>query len=341
MGDARTFVVPANSVDLVVTSPPYWSKRDYGIAGQIGMEPSPGEYVAAITDCLRHWRPMLRPHGSIFLNIGDSYHRNSLAGIPAAIEAAAMHNGWKIRNRIVWTKDGGMPEPASNRLAGRHEYIIHLALTSSLYYYDLHGYAATMGNGANPGDVWHIPQERNMGTHLAPYPAELARRCILLACPEQVCAACGQPRRRIVARTRQLDTGRPQGKRAMELATDLTDDHIAAIQATGISDVGKATRTQTGTGRNSVDVQRLAAEAKAVLGGYFREFTFAKKVTTGWTDCGCDAAWLQGTVLDPFVGTGTTVNVATGMGRTAIGVDLDLTSAPAATITGALLGPES
>jgi hypothetical protein len=101
-----------------------------------------------------------------------------------------------------------------------------------------------------------------------------------------------------------------------------TAAHIAAIQATGISDAGKALRVQTGTGKNAVDVRRLAAEAKKALGGYFREFTFAKKRTVGWTSCKCEATFKPAVVLDPFCGTGTTLRVASAMGRIAIGVDL-------------------
>ncbi len=110
----------------------------------------------------------------------------------------------------------------------------------------------------------------------------------------------------------------------MELAKEkgLTEAHIAAIQATGISDAGKALKVQTGTGRNSEIVKKLAAEAKEVLGGYFREFTFAKRETVGWTDCGCNAPFRPGIVLDPFMGTGTTLRAAKDVGRSAIGVDL-------------------
>jgi len=220
-----------------------------------------------------------------------------------------------------------MPEPAQNRLANRHEYIIHLAIRSD-YYYDLFGYSQAIGNGANPGDVWRINPERNMGRHLAPFPAEIVHRAILLACPQLVCSKCGAPRRRIVQRTAQLDARRPQARRAMELAkaAGLTDAHIAAIQATGISDAGKALHVQTGTGRNSATVQALAAEAKAALGGYFREFTFARRVTVGWTECGHDVVCDRGVVLDPFLGTGTTLRVAASMGRSVIGVDLDIHS---------------
>lgn len=109
----------------------------------------------------------------------------------------------------------------------------------------------------------------------------------------------------------------------MQLAKEagLTEAHLAAIRATGISDAGKALLTQTGTGRNSAEVQALAAEAKAVLGGYFREFTFGPKVTVSWTDCGHDAR-RPGRVLDPFSGTGTTGIAAAELDLTYIGADL-------------------
>jgi len=109
----------------------------------------------------------------------------------------------------------------------------------------------------------------------------------------------------------------------MELAAaaGLTDAHFAAIRATGVSDAGKALRIQTGTGKNSKTVQALAAEAKRALGGYFREFTYGRRRTVGWTDCGHDRL-VPGVVLDPFMGTGTAVRVACEMNRTGIGVDL-------------------
>lgn len=321
-GDARATGLPDNTVDLIVTSPPYWNKRDYGHEDQIGLEATPDAYVASIMDCLKEWKRVLRPTGSVFLNVGDTYHSKSLVGIPGRIEFQAVDAGWSVRNRIIWAKEGGMPDPVKNRLANRHEYVIHLTYKPT-YYYDLVGYSGAVGNGANPGDVWTINPERNMGQHLAPYPQELVRRAIMLGCPHQVCAACGTPRQRVVERTAELDPTRPQAKRAMELARQhaLTPAHIAAIQAFGVSDVGKSTKFQNGTGRNSLEVQRLAAEAKAVLGGYFREFTFAKKKTVGWTDCGHGIP-ARGVVMDPFMGTGTTLKTAVAEGRDAIGVDL-------------------
>lgn len=323
-GDARHVPVKAGGADIVITSPPYWLKRDYGVDGQIGQEATAEGYVGSLIDCMENWKTILPKWGSVFINIGDTYHNGSLANTPGRLEFAAHNAGWTVRNRIIWVKDAGMPDPAKDRLKSRHEYIIHFSMQRRDYYYDQFGYAEKYGNGTGPSDVWQIGLRRDVSEHLAPYPTELVDRIITLACPEQVCTCCGKPRRRIVERTAELDPTRPQAKRAMELAKmhGLSDAHIAAIQATGISDAGKAMKTQTGTGRNSATVKKLAAEAKQALGGYFREFTFAKRKSVGWTDCKCDGPFRRGIVLDPFMGTGSTLRAAGDAGRSAVGIDL-------------------
>lgn len=324
-GDARdtSSFIEKKSVDLIITSPPYWQKRDYGVVGQIGQEPTPQGYVDAMLDALKDWKKVLRDSGSIFLNVGDSYHKNSLVGIPGRLEAAAVDEGWLIRNRIIWAKNTGMPDPAKNRLVSRHEYIIHFVKKRN-YYYDLWAYSHKYGNGSNPGDIWNVGLNRDTGKHLAPFPEELVDRAITLACPYAVCTKCGKPLERLIRKTAQLDRTRPQARRAMELAEkhNLTDEHIRAIQATGISDAGKAQIYQNGTGKNSDEVKHLAAEAKKVLGGYFREFTFAKRITKGWTECECGSDTTPGSILDPFMGTGTSLDVAQKLGRSAYGIDL-------------------
>lgn len=323
VASADNIPIPDKSVDLIVTSPPYWNKRDYGFDGQIGNERTPEEYVSRMRTCFREWKRVLKDSGSLFLNIGDSYHNKSLVNIPAMLEAAAVEDGWICRNRIIWSKPTGMPEPAKDRLACRHEYIIHLTKKKT-YYYDSHGYREYLGTDATPSDVWVFPPDRSMSSHLAPFPKELVKRAIVLACPIAVCSKCGKAVTRSLERSMELDLNRPQARRAMEIAKEagLTKEHIEAIQAFGISDVGKATRFQSGTGRSARNVVDLAKEAKDALGGYFREFTFAKWVTAGWE--GCDHnAMKRPVVLDPFVGTGTTIKVAMEMGHDAIGVDLN------------------
>lgn len=326
IADAREIPLADSSVDLIVTSPPYWLKRDYGFTRQIGQESSAQEYVESLLACMKEWRRLLPDWGSVFLNIGDTYHNGSLAATPSRFEIAVLADGWTLRNRIIWAKNAGMPDPAKDRLTNRHEYIFHLTPKRRGYYYDRFGYAEKYGNGTESSDVWRIGLSRNVGGHLAPFPEELVDRALTLACPQYVCSACGVPMQRLVRRTTQLNPERPQARRAMELAKEagLRKEHITAIQATGISDAGKAMQTQNGTGRNSERTRTLAAEAKEVLGGYFREFTFAKKESVGWTSCSCEREYRPGIVLDPFVGTGTTLRAAVACGRSAVGVDLCL-----------------
>ena len=348
-GDARNLpFVASRSIDLIVTSPPYWKRRDYGHPNQLGQEETPEAYIRTLVDTINSWDRILKPASSIFLNLGDSYADGFLVGIPAQFEVEIRKAGWKIANQIVWTKTIGMPEPNAYRLASRHEPIYHLtrAHKPTDYYFDIHALSEYLGRTANPGDAWeptsctcgeNAPHPQNVADdvwplyptrsrsgHIAPFPPELARRAILLACPERVCTHCGTPYRRRFEATADLDTKRPQAARALVLFREagLTDEHLAAIRAVGISDAGKGQQIQTGAGKNTERVRELASEAKAALGGYFREFTFAPKRHVGWTRCSCGAPTRPGTTLDPFMGSGTTLHVAQALGRNAVGVDL-------------------
>lgn len=325
--DARnlSFLTPA-SVDLVVTSPPYWQKRDYGHKRQIGQECSVEEYIETLVSAMTSWRHALKPTGSIIINVADSFQDNCLVGVPTLLERAAVAASWRLLNRIVWVKDYGVPE-AHHRLAQRHEYLLHFGLRAR-HFIDLFAFARDYGGGFNPGDVWRVHQSRPRSEHLAPFPIEIVSRAITLACPEAVCPACGRPLTRVVERTAELNPNRPQARRAMELfrQSNLTPEHIAAIQAIGISDAGKAQKIQVGAGKNSERVKKLAREAKAVLGGYFREFTFPLRRHVGWESCACGSheQAVPGLVLDPFMGSGTTIEAAVHLGRRSIGSDLKL-----------------
>lgn len=323
--DGHQLKLKSKSVNLIVTSPPYWQLRDYDVENQLGQEDEPEEYVGDLVDALGVWEEFLHPKGSIFLNIGDKYQNKSLVGIPGMFAEKARKSGWTIRNHIIWTKENGIPSPAKDRLVPRHEHIFHLVPDDD-YYYDLFGYSQVFGNGSNPGDVWNMGHDRNTGDHLAPFPRELVLRAVTLACPPAVCPECGEPHTRQVERPlKNLNQDRPQARRALEKfnKSDLNEEHLKAIRAVGISDAGKAKEIQDGAGNNDTNIQERADEAKEVLGGYFREFTFPLPTTVGWSGCECDVKALPGMVFDPFAGSGTTLNTAYSLGYQAWGTDLD------------------
>jgi len=321
--DAKSLTLKDNTLDLILTSPAYWQKRDYEVKGQIGREKSAEEYVQSIVQIMEGWKRTLKSSGSVFLNVGDSYQSGHLLEIPSMIVIAARQSGWKLRHRIVWEKPNSTPHSARRRLAQREEYILHFTLSDN-YYFDLENYKEKF----SVSNVWRISPAQHKGEHLAPFPDELVERILRLACPKYVCSKCGAPFNRQTEKTLELDKTRPQARRAMEILDEaltsgkLTAEHISAVQATGISDAGKAIKFQTGAGRNSARVQVLAREAKEILGGYFREFTFAKKRTTDWKGCSCAAGTKPGLVFDPFIGTGTTLRVAFKLGLSALGSDL-------------------
>ncbi|ELY29376.1 DNA modification methylase [Halogeometricum borinquense DSM 11551] len=346
--------VKEESVDLIITSPPYWRKREYLDEDdeEFGQESDPEEYVENLVTILDQWKKFLKPTGSVFLNIGDTYRYKSLQGIPGLFAEKARKGDWTVRNDIIWTKENGVPSPVDDRLAPRHEHIFHLVLDRDDYYYDREAYIDLYQTGANPIDVWSMSHDRNTRNHLAPFPEDLARRALTLACPSQVCEDCGAPRRRVTNKNKdelisdlddpeelvnhlikyeyyKLNPRRGQAQRAIKrfVESELGFEHLRAVQAVGISDAGKAKEYQTGAGRNKKSTQELADDAKEVLKGYFREFTFPQRQTVRWTECECDADYSPGRVLDPFAGSGTTLKVASKLGYHAHGVDLDTSHA--------------
>lgn len=138
-GDAAATLagLDAGSVDCIVTSPPYFGLRDYGVTGQIGAEPSPAEFVAALVAVFREARRVLADDGTLWLNLGDSYgHNKNLLGIPWRVAFGLQDDGWVLRNSIIWQKPNAMPESVTDRLSGRHENVF-LFSKSRRYWFDL------------------------------------------------------------------------------------------------------------------------------------------------------------------------------------------------------------
>ena len=160
------FPLADRSVHCVVTSPPYWNLRDYGVAGQLGLEATPAEYVANIVTVFAEVRRVLRDDGTAWLNLGDSYSQDTkwggasggknytsaaggiprerwhsglkpkdMVGIPWRVAFALQDAGWYLRSDIIWSKLNPLPESITDRPAKSHEYVF-LLTKQPRYFYD-------------------------------------------------------------------------------------------------------------------------------------------------------------------------------------------------------------
>jgi DNA modification methylase len=165
-GDARRIPLADGSVHCVITSPPYWGLRTYGVDRQIGLEPTPDLFVAELVAVFREvWR-VLRDDGTCWLNLGDTYSQDTkwggsssnknepkvgyprpsergqsglkpkdLCGIPWRVALALQADGWYLRSDIIWSKPNPMPESVADRPTKAHEYLF-LLTKSERYFYD-------------------------------------------------------------------------------------------------------------------------------------------------------------------------------------------------------------
>ncbi|SVD73853.1 uncharacterized protein METZ01_LOCUS426707, partial [marine metagenome] len=108
--DARHIPLVDDSVQCCVTSPPYYKLRDYGNDKQIGIEDTAQSYVEEMTQVFREVRRVLTDTGTLWLNLGDSYNKNQLSGIPWRVAFALQADGWYLRQDIIWSKPNPMPE---------------------------------------------------------------------------------------------------------------------------------------------------------------------------------------------------------------------------------------
>ena len=137
VGDALTRLaeLPHGSVKTCVTSPPYWGLRDYGHEGQMGLEPTPDEYVANMVRLFREVRRVLSDDGTLWLNLGDTYASGKqLVGIPWRVAFALQADGWWLSQDIIWHKPNPMPESVTDRCTKAHEYLFLLSKSARYFY---------------------------------------------------------------------------------------------------------------------------------------------------------------------------------------------------------------
>jgi len=127
--------LPPACVDCIVTSPPYFGQRDYGVAGQIGTEETPEEYIERLTLIFREAKRLLKPAGSLWLNLGDKYNSLHMLGLPWRVALSLKADGWILRSDIIWHKPNAMPASTKNRPTTDHEYVFFFTKSGD-YYYD-------------------------------------------------------------------------------------------------------------------------------------------------------------------------------------------------------------
>ena len=333
IGDVREQLraLPAESVHRIVTSPPYWGLRDYGVDGQIGLEATPAEFIEVMVDVFNEARRVLRGDGTCWINMGDSYaskpngpagaggHKGNnphvavrtaharrsssiplgfkhkdLCMMPHRLAIALQDAGWWVRQDIVWSKPNPMPESVRDRCTKSHEYIFLLS-KSEKYFYD----------------------------------AE--------AIKEPAAGAVDHPRNSFGTKDYDVPGQKPQKRTARGVGfghgTDADARQRGRVMACskddGRDEQGLRTAARMGGGagfredpaarpdmRNKRSVWTMATHSFA--DAHFA--TFPPELPEICIRAGCPPG---GTVLDPFFGAGTTGLVADPLQRDCIGIELN------------------
>lgn len=212
VGDAHRVLegVDDDTFQMCVTSPPYWGLRDYDVDGQIGAEPTVDEYVEKLTKLFSQVRRTLRPDGTLWLNIGDSYTSGGrtwrqsdkklpqrgmsyrpatpegmkpkdLIGVPWMLAFALRADGWYLRTDIVWHKPNGNPESVKDRPSRKHEFLF-LLTKSERYLYNWEAVKVPNDRGTGTkarSTVWSVNTTPFPEAHFATYPPALVEPCVL------------------------------------------------------------------------------------------------------------------------------------------------------------------
>lgn len=310
-GRARDALVemPTASVDCVITSPPYWSVRRYSGDSKLGEEASPEEYVCDLVGELDELKRVLKSSGSLWLNIGDTYHKKNLCGIPWRVAIALQEHGWILRNAVIWDKVKGNPDNARDKLRDIYEFVFHF-VRSTAYFYDV--------------DAIRTP------------PAPPTVKAGRVVTPTGV---SGVKYRRQIDRSRDLSSTEKAAARAA------LKEALRRVADRSLPDFRMIIRGQQRmTHSESTEVSGRAGEIEKKGFCILPYHAKGSKPTDVWPiipedswrgDSHCavfpeelcripilaTAPAGSGIVLDPFVGTGTALKVARDFDRRAIGID--------------------
>ncbi len=287
------------SVDAVVTSPPYFRARQYGAGDEeLGQEQHVDDWVANLVAVSREIARVLVPTGSYWLNVGDLYSRSSRLGAPPKslllaperLIRALLADGWLVRNRVAWVKSTPLPSPVLDRLTNGWEYVFHLVKQAD-YFYDL--------------DAIRLPLKAK---------SKLGSARVT---PATVLGELSGPRVGLLRLVAEGRSGHPLGRNPTDVWTLPPGRSIGGHHATFPESLARRPILATVPRHVCTNCHRPWRRSRrrvTYLGG--------KPQARPLVPCGCDAQTRPGLVLDPFAGSGTTLKVARDKGRDALGIEL-------------------
>lgn len=307
VGDARDLLptLAASSVDCVITSPPYFRLRNYGLRNQIGLEPNVDGWVMELTGVLRQLARVLKPTGSLWLNLGDTYSHHDRDGAgpkslllgPERLAIAMAEDGWVIRNKVIWAKTNPMPTSVRDRLSCTYE-VIYFAVRSQHYHFDL--------------DAIREPHR----SHLKRGSPAAARRAATARRPQWSGPLAGSNAGLDGLKARGL-VGHPLGKNPGDVWTMPTTSQrgvhhamfpLKLIRRPLLASCPERVCTACGM---PWERARTRALGHLAVGGEMQ------------ARCDCASPTRPGLVLDPFIGAGTVAIAAEANNRDWLGIELN------------------
>ncbi|MDP9340535.1 MAG: site-specific DNA-methyltransferase [Actinomycetota bacterium] len=314
---------PPASVDCVITSPPYYALRDYGVPGQMGLEPSVHDWAASLRRVMSELARVLKPTGSLWLNLGDSYSNHARRGAPPKslllaperLLLALVADGWIVRNKVIWAKPNPMPHSVPDRLNTTYEVLYFLVRRPGRgYFFDL--------------DAIREPHRSKAARTERPVPMR----------PEPWVGPLAAGTQAGLRRARPANQpGHPLGKNPGDVWVLPTRGYRGAHFATFPPELVVRPLLATcpericiGCGqpwRRKVTISIVGAKAPADRDRYVRRYprrweTIRQRGPLH-PACSCRAGWKPGIVADPFMGAGTVGLVAERFKRDWVGIELN------------------
>ena len=313
-GDAAKVLtnIPASTIDCVMTSPPYWGKREYD-SGGIGREANREDYLRALEKVFAEVKRVLKPTGSFWLNIGDTYNDKGLAGIPWRVAFRLTdHHGWVMRNSVIWNKVKSGMDNSRDRLGNIHENVFHFVKQPNGYYYNadairLRPRPARVENGSviSATGVSGVRYRRQIEQSVDLSDAEKA------AARAALDNILDEMRDGLVADFRMIIRGNQR-------ATHSNSARVSG-RAKELGDKGFYIIRCHPKGSKPADVWDIVPEDTQRRKLHFAPYPAELCRIPILATCPPD-----GMILDPFCGTGTTLAAAGAFGRQSVGVDCSL-----------------